>query len=99
MDWLTAGLDLVRNGACFSWTALEIFDGDRDVAAVIALGIARDFQPPAESERQRPGGIEPGDRRQVADDVFDGDSPAAQRKKLDPARHCGPVRPRGGFSG
>ena len=38
----------------------EIFDGDRQVAAILAVGVAGDDQPPAEAEAEIARGIEPG---------------------------------------
>ena len=60
-----------------------IFDNDRKLAAVVAVSIAGHLQSTAKSESQPACQIKLGQRGEIADDVVEGDTTAADRVQVD----------------
>src|SRR5687767_7991166 len=70
--------------------ASEIFDIDADIAAELAVGVARNSNDSAESEAKPAARIEPGHRRHVRADRFEADGSAVEAGELDAVRQLYP---------
>ena len=87
---------MVKAGLSFGpdWAILRrrslIFDGDRQIASILAFRISSHGNASAESKAKVTSRIESGQRRQVTRDIVDGEPSAAHRVEIDPAWKLNP---------
>src|SRR6267378_7833277 len=83
-----------RLGFAPKWSSArsEVFGSDRQIAAIISLGVAAHPEAPAESKGEVPRRIEMRHRGEVARNIVKRDLSAAQRMKNDPLRQVDPQR-------